>query len=369
MNTYRSSGYTLYMTGLPYVADNIKSVLRWAAIIAVSLFGLWLTWLFINFTYKLVFPPPPPGPDIAFGKIRQPFVYNSTIDGSVYVLDTPGGSLPNPGQKLTVYALAPVQGEFSSLDSAKKVANSAGLDSEPQKISENEWRFTSSKNPNKSLKYNIVTHNFVYSYDYNADTGALSGIFKTTDEKIVTKARDDLAGFKSLKADLKSGESRVSFYKIVGSNRNKVGSYSEANAVLVEIFRAPISETAELVEPNPDLANVNVLLSPSMQSEKQLLQLNFVYWDYEKDKTATYPPKSANQAFDDLKNGKAFIAKGAGNNFNSITISEVKIAYFNPSTDQATLQPVYVFSGKGIVSGESKDFTAYVPAVSSDYLR
>lgn len=362
--------YTLLMTGLSYVADNIRSVLRWAAIITASLFGLWLTWLFIDYSYKLIFPPPPPGPDTAFGKIRQPFVYNSTISGDTYVLDTPGGVLPNPGDKVVVYALTPVQGEFSSLDSAKKVAKSAGLDSEPQKISENEWRWTASKNPNKSLKYNIVTHNFVYAYDWTADSKSLEGVFKTTEERITDKARDFLTDFKSLKEDLKEGESRLSFYKLVGSNRNKVGSFSEANAVLVELFRKPINESQMFVEANPELANVNVLISPATQAEKQLLELNFVYWEYQKDKSATYPPKTANQAFDDLKNGKAYIAIGNGISFQTVTINDVEISYFNPNSDQSTIQPVYVFSGKGFTIGnEEKEFVAYVGAISTEYQR
>ncbi|HSX57795.1 MAG TPA: hypothetical protein VLE47_00795 [Candidatus Saccharimonadales bacterium] len=357
------------MTGLPYLADNIKSLLRWAIIVVASLFGIWLLWLTVNFSYHLVFPPPPPGPDIAFGKITQPFVYNSGFGENLFVLDTPGQEFPNPGNLLTIYATTASHGQFTSLDSAKKLARGAGLDSEPQTISENERLWTSTRNSSKTLKLNIVNGNFLYHYDWNADPKALEGVFKTTDAAIISKAKAYLNTFKSLKEDLKTGTARISFYKLAGNSRSKVSSYSEANAVMVELFRKGISNTLPFVETYPQLANVNVWISPAQQSDKQLLEINFTYWDFQKDNKATYPPKSGSQAYSELKSGKAYLSEGADSNFQSITIAKVSLAYYNPSTQQQTLQPVYVFSGTGIENGVSKNFVAYVPAISSQYQR
>lgn len=357
------------MTGLPYVAENIKSVLRWGLVAIVALFGLWLTWLFISFTYKVIFPPPPPGPDIAFGKLRQPVIFNSTFAATLFTLDTPREEIVSPARLLTVYEIPVIKGEFASLDNAKKTAQSAGLDSEPQQISDNEWRWTNKKNPNKSLNFNIVTNNFIYRYDWKADTKALEGSFKTNDEAMVSKAKTFLSTYKSLKDDLKNGSTRISFWKIVGNDRNKVGSYSEANAVMVEFFRMKVDGETNLVESNPNRSQVNVWISPASQGEKQLLELNFIYFSYNKDRLATYPSKPSAQAFEDLKTGKAYIATGQGDAFESITITKTSLSYFNPNTDQRVLQQVYVFEGYGLVKGEKKDFSAYVPAISSKYQR
>lgn len=356
------------MTGLPYVAENIKLLLRWGLISVVTLFSLWVLWIVFSFTYKLIFPPPPAPPDAAFGKLRQPVIFNSSFPANLYTLDTPGNAVLSPPRVLTVYEIPTIEGEFASLDNAKKIAKSAGLDSEPQQISDNEWRWTSKKNPNKSLKFNIVTNNFVYAYDWNADTKVLEGVFKTNDKAVIAKAKNQLNGYNSLKPDLKNGTTRISFWKIVGNDRNKVGSYSEANAVMVEFFREDIDGENKLIELKPDRAQVNVWLSPG-SGENQLLELNYTYFGYSKDKTATYPPKSGTQALEDLKSGKAFIAIGAAEAFEAITITKTYLAYVNPNTDQRTLQQVYVFEGNGVVKGEKKDFAAYVPAISSDYQR
>lgn len=357
------------MTGLPYLADNIKSLLRWSLIVCLALFGLWLTWLLINFTYRLLIPPEPAGPNLAFGKLDRPFTYNANFATTSFSLDTPGDSLPIPSETLTVYAVLQLEGEFASLENAKRVAKSGGLDSEPFKLSESEWRFSDQNNPNKSLKFDIVTNNFLYQYDTQADPSALEGIFNTNEEKLVSKAQTTLKSFKSLHEDIENGTSRVTLYKIAGNNRNKVGSLSEANAAMVELFRQGITQEIPFVEINPDSANVTVLLSSSRDSEKQVLEVKFNYWGYLKDQTATYPPRTGEQAFEDLKSGKAYVATGAEDNFSSINITDVKLAYLNPNSDQSVIQPAYVFSGNGEINGEIKKFVAYVPAVSTDVVK
>ncbi len=355
------------MTGLSYIADNIKSLLRWGSIAAVSLFGVWLLWLVFSFTYKLIFPPAPPPPEVAFGKLKQPLLFNSTFASDIFTLDTPGNTVVSPPRVLTVYEIPPIEGEFASLDNAKKIARSNSLDNDPQQLSDNEWRFSSKKNPNKSLKFNIVTNNFTFQYDWNADTKSLEGVFKTTDDAIISKAKTFLSTFKSLKDDLKNGSTRVSYWKIVGNDRNSVGSYSEANAVQVEFFRQELDEKNKLVELIPSRAQVNVWISPA-PGDKQLLELNYVYFGYNRDSSSTYPPKSGTQAFADLKSGDAYIVNGFDEPFDSITITRTSLAYLNPNTTTRTLQPVYVFEGNGLVKSERKDFQAYVSAISPEYL-
>lgn len=357
------------MTGLPYLAENIKSVLKWSTIAVVSLFSLWLLWLVFSFAYKIIFPPPPPPPDVAFGKLRQPFSFNSTFASNLFTLDTPGNTVVSPTRLVTVYEIPIIEGEFASLDNAKKIARGAGLDSEPQQLSDKEWRFTNKKNPNKSLKFNIVTHNFYYKYDWNADPKALEGVFKTTDEQMVNKAKSLLNSFKSLEDDLKNGKTKISFWKIVGNDRNQVGSYSEANAVMVEFSRSDIDQNNQFVEIDPKRSQVNVWISPSSAAESQLLELSFTYFEFNKDKSATYPPKTGSQAFDDLKAGEAYIAMGEKEPFESINITKTRLAYLNPNSDQRVLQQVFVFEGNGLVKGEKKSFLAYVPTISKEYQR
>jgi hypothetical protein len=351
---------------LSQIAVNFKSAVKYLAIGVGILAILWLLWLLMVFIFNLI-SPPKTEPDIAFGKLPRPFLSNFRPNPDLFTLDTPGNSLPTPPSLLKVYSVPNVEGKFTSLENAKKIASANGLDSDPDKISENEWRFTSKKVPGRSLRYNIVTGNFIYTYDWVADPSSLTGIFKTTDADIIAQARSIVKGFKALKTDLTKSETRISFWKLAGNDRNQVSSYSDANGVMVEIFRDKVEGKYPVVEGNPARASVNVLISPTQKTEKKLLELNYTYWEYDDSNIGTYPPKSPSEAFAELKDGEAFVTVGLNEAFEKIDIVEVTLSYFNPMDEIRYFQPIYVFKGEGLIKNERKEFIAYVPAVSSSY--
>lgn len=349
-----------------------KKIIIWIGVGLVILFGLWLFWLILVFLFKLVFPPPPAGPDTAFGKLPQPFVYSSKLNFKTinFNLDTPGGRITSFSKIIKVYPIPQPEGKFDSLDKAKEKAGGAGLDSEPIRISDNDWRWTSTQNPNKTLKLNIVTNNFTYTYDWIADTSALGGVFKTTDSDSIAQARNYLSDFSGLKKDLNTGSAKVSYFKLIGGERDQVGSYSEANAVQIQLFRAKIVDGQikySLVEPKQNL--VSVMFSATARTEKRLLEINYTFWSVNFKSPATYPSKTGQEAFSDLKQGKALVVEGDGENFENINIGSISFAYYNPGEYEAYLQPVYVFKGDGLVGGVKKNFIAYVSAISSTYQR
>lgn len=353
--------------GLSTISEQFKKTIVWLGLGLLALAAIWLLWLFLSFVWRLVFPPPPVGPNLLYGSISQPFEYNFNSKNTIFELDVPGGALENKSKILPVYAVPVQSAKLASLDEAKKIAVTAGLDSQPSKLSEFDWRFGSQRYPNKSLKINIVTKNFNFSYDWLTDASTLTGSFKTTDQAMIAKAKSTLSSFRSLKPDLKSGTGQVSYYKLVGKDFNQVNSYSEANAVRVELFRDKVSYKGSdypVFEPNSSMSLVNILFAP-----KNLLEVNFSYWDVDFSKTATYTIKSQSQAFDDLRSGKAFV-QDTNQKFETITITDVKLGYLNPADSQARyFQPVYNLEGDGQVNGEKTKFQAFVLAVIDDYIK
>lgn len=341
-----------------------KKLITWLGLALLALFCLWLLWLFLVFAFRLIFPAPPAGPDLAFGKLPQPFVFStSSLQNSFFDLDIPGSEISSFPKVVKVYPIAQPVGRLESLDSAKSKARNAGLSSEPIRLSENQWKWTDTNNPNRTLILDIVTNNFTYSYDWIADTTALTGTFKTTDEASRARARDFLSNFSALKNDLKSSPTKITYYKLIGGQRNQVGSYSEANAVQVQISRKSIADQNAkylIVEAKP---LVSVLFSPSSRADRRLLEINYTFWAISFSKPGTYSSVSGQQAFENLKAGKALVVEGADEVFEQITIGKVTKAYLNPSEYQPYLQPVYVFEGEGLVKGQEKQFQAFVPAI------
>ena len=75
---------------------------------------------------------------------------------------------------------------------------------------------------------------------------------------------------------------------------------------------------------------------------------------------ATYPLKTASEAWEDLKSGKGFIANLGDNNEGVLKIRRVYLAYYDAGVYTEFYQPIVVFEG-------DNKFTAYVPAVDSQY--
>lgn len=357
--------------GLSTISEQFKKTVIWLGISLVALSLIWITWLLLSFVWGTIFPPPPLGPDSHFGKISKAFEPNFRVGSTIFELDTPGGKLPQSPNILPVFVIPNLTGKFVSLDTGKKIAHGGGMDSEPTKLSEFEWSWTAKKNRNKSLRLNIVTNNFNYSYDWAADPQSLVGVFKTTEDKIKTSARSFISNFKSMKADLKKSPTRLTYLRINGKDRTKVGSFSEANAILVELFREGIVYNTinyPMVEQDANLASINLLISPA-SSQKSLLDLNYTYYPYDSKQVGTYSIKTATEAYQDLKLGNAFIPNNT-QGFETVTITKVSLGYLNPNSIEARyLQPVYIFEGEGQVNDIKKNFLAYTLAVTNDYIK
>ena len=102
-----------------------------------------------------------------------------------------------------------------------------------------------------------------------------------------------------------------------------------------------------------------VIFAPT-DSQEVVIRAQVKLYDRSADQIGTYPLRSSEQAFADLKGGKGLLISAAQPN-GEIKIKKVFLAYYDPDIYQEYMQPVYVFLG------ENK-FVAYVPAVTDEYL-
>jgi len=106
---------------------------------------------------------------------------------------------------------------------------------------------------------------------------------------------------------------------------------------------------------NPNSSNINILVG----SNHKILEANYIHQTVTGD-FSTYPLKTVQQAFADLKQGKGYIASYYGPSTN-IVINNVFLAYYIGSQTQKYLMPIVVFVG-------NNDFYAYVPAVTDGWI-
>ena len=86
--------------------------------------------------------------------------------------------------------------------------------------------------------------------------------------------------------------------------------------------------------------------------------MHYTFWPIS-DETATYPLKKSKEAWEELKDGKAYVAS-PGDGRTQVVIRKVFLGYYDSEEYQSYLQPIFVFEGDG-------NFVAYVPAVNPQW--
>ncbi len=307
--------------------------------------------------YRYFFPEPPPPPTVAFGRLpKLPFPEKEIAGNPSYTLETPEGSIPVLATQAKLYFRPkPVQSQLN-LELAKDKAANLGFLPDGQQISQTLYRFQHQRAPS-TLKMNIINGIFSISYDLAKDSSPLEKR-PPAPEIAASQIRSYLSSANLLPEDL-SGPTTHQFLKIEeGSFANAV-SLSEADLVKVYLFRKSYDDLSSLT-PNPNQANTWFMVSGSRERDKQMIASEFHYFPIDEGKFATYPIKLAESAWEELKAGNAFIANQGVDNESDIIIRRVYLAYYDAGISADFYQPIIVFEG-------DRGFSAYVPAITSDY--
>jgi len=112
----------------------------------------------------------------------------------------------------------------------------------------------------------------------------------------------------------------------------------------------------KLFSPHPPQEAVYFIFSGSQNQAQRILEFSYKFWQIEREQSATYPLKTARQAWEELKAGGGYIAR-ISPNAQTVVIRKIYLAYFYPEEYQSFLQPIFVFEG-------DPDFLAFVAAVS-----
>jgi len=94
----------------------------------------------------------------------------------------------------------------------------------------------------------------------------------------------------------------------------------------------------------------------------QVVAAEYHHFALDENKNGIYPIKTSEEAWEELKSGKGYIADLGDNSKGTITIRKVYLAYYDPGQYTEYFQPVVVFEG-------DNNFVAYIPAVINEYVR
>lgn len=312
--------------------------------------------------YKRLVPKAPPPPTVGFSRLPSILFPEQVtpIPEMNYKIETATGTLPTLTTVLKVYLMPKALPTLSSADRAIAKAAKLGFTAEPIKTSEVLYRFL---HPTvaATLDMNIVNNNFSTSYNLAADSEPLEGAAPSVSDatEIAEGILDSIGGAPE---DL-TGPIVPEFLRLDGQNLVTAASLAEANFVKINFFRKTFEEELNKypsVTPNSKQANVWFIIGGGSQREKRLIASEFHYFPITATKFETYPIKTAQQAIDDLKENRGYIANLGLNKDGNVTIRRIYLAYYDADQASQFYQPVVVFEG-------DRGFVAYVPAVVEEY--
>lgn len=308
--------------------------------------------------YKKTFPPPPTPPTVAFGKLSKlPFPEKQKINLS-FSLETAEGGLPTFPAQAKVFFMPKISSNLLSLDLAQDKASRLGFDIQPLQTTESLYKFFHKTAPS-SLETNIITGSFSLSYDLNSDPSPIS-VRPPLPEIARNSVKTFLSSASLYPKDIETGVFESKYLKTQAGGFIPALAQSEANLVRIDLFRRKYDELP-VVTPNTGEGNIWFMVSGIRERGKEVLAGEYHYFPVDESQVATYPIKTAEQAWQEFSSGNYYPASlGSAIENDNLKIRKIYLAYYDAGQYTEFFQPVFVFEG-------DKDIVGYVPAVTSDY--
>lgn len=348
------------MATLTETAYYTRRAINWAILAVIFYIILRIVWSMFVAVWLYVFPPKPPPPNIRFGRLPAvTFPEASPSAQFTYRLETIEGKVPVASESAAIYFMPKPTANLLALTKTQEFAKRLGLNPKPIEETKVIYRFEDDTTMLRRLRFDIVSNNFILRYGFEQDTGLFFERSLPSVDAAIAEAKSMMQTFTLYGPDLVKGTNKVSFLKLVGDKLVPTTSFSQADAVRVDFFRQNVGGL-RLFTPYPDEGHVVFIFSGSKNNKKKILQFAYTLWPIDYETIGTYGIKTSASAWEELKNGRGFIARYPTNGATDVVIRQVYLGYYDSFDPQMYLQPVFVFEG-------DYGFLAYVPAVVSEW--
>lgn len=347
---------------------------------------------------NILFPRPIEPPNFVYDKLPAiEFPENATTKQLTYTKNTLSGELPDFPDRLIVFPIIQNAPNLLNLDLAKNKADALGfVTADGRPISEialggAEYEWKEETGIERSLIFDIVNFDFTLTSNYTTSLVALLAQ-EISDQKSAIKTSTDFLGDISLfpeDIDLTKTEkpdpvatfnTEPELFSIQNGNLVPATSLSKVQVFRVDLYQKNIEyelktgktddknvveaivQNLPILYPHPPHSTMNFYVA-SGDIAAEVVEANFVHQSINltPETEGTYAIKSAEEAFTELKEGKAYIA-AHNTDDTQILINNVFLAYYLGDTRQEYLMPIIVFEG-------DKGFFAYVSAIKDEWIQ
>jgi len=353
------------MLTLTETAKVAKKIIKYGAI---GIIGLTILIPTVRASIKYwdkLHPAPPPPPNAAFGKLPAIEFGESTqvIPTDLqFQLQTAEGTLPNLDNQTKVYFITTLGSKFFDEEKTRQKAGWLGFPLESRKTSPTQFFFINPQTK-ATLQIDTINNNFEIHFPYQEDR-SFTNFPAPNQIQALSELKNLLSRAQLWPNDIDEAKTQSTFlrYQPAKNKLIAVSSLSEAQLIQINLFRANQNELP-ILPPHPNGANISFIISQNNELGKKIINGHYIHYPINYDHWATYPLKSPNVAWEELKTGKAYVAN-LGNNSKQkpIIIRKIYLAYFDPDIAQNFLQPIFVFEG-------DNQFLAYLSAIDSIWLK
>lgn len=300
--------------------------------------------------------------DFALGPIEKLLIKDTVSypPNPNFILDNIQGRPTTATDSARVYVLPTPSTRFSYIQTISLMARAVGFDTRVDKYDLSGTQAAYS-NLDHQLTIDIRNFNFTYKSFFENNTDLFTDTNIPDTDTIQETAKSFLRRLDRYPEELVQGPLNIVYLNYHPETKTfvVVENPQEANVVEVDFFRPDI-DGFPTVTPNY-FNSQNYIVMVFKQDASKVIKAQVAFFEKDVTQRGTYPIKSGDVAWEQLKQGNGYIIS-AGQNSNTITIREMFVAYFDPGVEQRFLQPVYVFLG-------DKDFVGYVPALDDSSLQ
>lgn len=347
------------MATLTETAYYARKMVTYGVIGVLSLALLRLSWGMFSRWWLVLHPTPPPPPTVLFGVLPE-IQFSGSIPRTdlIYRLETVNGATPDLGTQGKVYFMPAYRANVLGLELAKALAKKLGFLSDPTQKDERTAEWSREGTLSGVLTVNVVTGHFSLDTAWYRDSELISSRAPSREEAI-RAAQEYLRSAGLLSDDVASGKTRVEFLQSGAGAFSQVLSQSEANFTKVHLFRNNVHDIS-VVTPQEDQGLIQVIVSGNTSGDKRIVNVTYYYSPVEMNMFATYPLQGAQAAWGQFQLGEGVIVKLAAN-VHSIVVRDITIGYYDASSPQEFLQPIYILRG-------DSGFVGYISAIDPKWV-
>lgn len=348
--------YTQYMPTLSIVKTDFGKFIKWGGILIGSIIILFIVFKVLLFFKELILPSSPPPPTVTFGKLPKPYFPDGVKKDFSYEIDTISGKLPAFNLSEKVYKMEQRGPDILAVERASEKVSSLGFGRRPQQISDFVYKWSNPSPPQQNIILNIKLSEFNLSSSYlNFEDDIKNNRFSSETQPIQI-AQSFLERLGLYPEDIDEEKTKVELATLDNGVINPTTRVTNATVATVYFFQKNRDELP-IVYPQGPNSSMRILVSAGRRGN--VLDGKFSHQKI-LEESATYPIKTSQEAWEDLKNGNAYVASYSGENAN-VLIKDVYPALYSEGKLQDYLTPVIVFEG-------TDNFVAYVSAVKDEWI-